>query len=143
MMYKIKILLITLTLVFPFLISAQCRGFSKKDCLPKLDHYIHTGQINSKKIKEGEKIEFMLTFYKGQEYRIIACYEDVFETVNLKVMDSKRRLIYENLSGKDLTFKFKVASTQQLIVSIYAPKSIKNESLEIEGCVSALVGFKF
>ena len=97
MMYKIKILLFTLTLVFPFLISAQCRGFSKKDCLPKLDTYIHTGLINSKKIKEGEKIEFMLTFYEGQEYRIVACYEDVFETVYLKVMDSKRRLIYDKL----------------------------------------------
>ena len=87
-------------------------------------------------------MEFKLTFYKGQEYRIMACHEKTIEKIKFKVMDSKRRLLYESVDSSTNTLNFKVASTQQLIVSISAQGESSSEE-EIEGCVSAIVGFKF
>ncbi len=122
---------------------SQCRGYSKNECLPKLDKYIHTGQLNANKLAQGEKSEFMLTFYAGQEYKIIVCAEDVFDNIVFKIRDVKRRLIYDNLGDGSLSFNFKVASTQQLIISLKVPESDSEDSKKIEGCVSAIIGFKF
>jgi hypothetical protein len=135
-------LLISL-LYMSFSSVAQCNSFTKNNCLTKLDGYIHTGQMNSSSLSPGEKVEFKLTFYKGQEYRIMVCHEQTIEQLTFKVMDSKRRLLYDNLESKTNTLNFKVASTQQLIISIASQKSNSNNQEEVEGCVSAIVGFKF
>jgi len=122
---------------------SQCRGYSKNECMPKLDKYIHTGQLNAVKLSPGEKSEVMLTFYAGQEYKIIVCAEEVFDNIIFKIRDSKRRLIYDNLGDGSLSFNFKVASTQQLIISFKVPESESEGVEEVEGCVSAIIGFKF
>jgi hypothetical protein len=122
---------------------SQCRGYSKNECIPKLDKYIHTGQLNAVKLSPGEKSEIMLTFYAGQEYKIIVCAEEVFDNIIFKIRDSKRRLIYDNLGDGSLSFNFKVASTQQLIISFKVPESESEGADEVEGCVSAIIGFKF
>jgi hypothetical protein len=54
-------------------------------------------------------------------------------------------LYYDNHGGENRTFDFKVAATQQLIVSVIIPeKSSENTDSKKndEGCVSALIGFK-
>ncbi len=135
-------LLISL-IYLPFSSMAQCNSFTKNNCLPQLDGYIQTGQINSSLLSPGDKVEFKLTFYKGQEYRIMVCHENSIEKLNFKVLDSKRRLLYESIGGKKNTLNFKVASTQQLIISIIAQGATINNQEEAQGCVSAIVGFKF
>jgi len=135
------------TFLFSLFISnvdySQCRGYSKNECLPKLEKYIHTGQLNNVKLSAGEKSEFMLTFYAGQEYKIIVCAEDVLDNIIFKIRDSKRRLLYDNLGDGSLSFSFKVASTQQLIISLKVPESDLEDLESVEGCVSAIIGFKF
>jgi len=135
--------LLLLLIYLPFSSMAQCNSYSKNDCLTKLDGYIHTGQMNSSLLSPGENVEFKLTFYKGQEYRIMVCHEKTIKKLKFKVMDVKRRLLYENIESETNTLNFKVASTQQLIISITAQESNTNNQEGIEGCVSAIVGFKF
>ncbi len=142
-MKRIIFVLFLLVAILPFYSYAQCNGYSKQTCLPKLNNYIHTGQLNSTKISPGEKVEFMMTFYQGQEYRIIVCAEETLENIVFKVRDTKRRLIYESSGESGLSFNFKVASTQQLIITLIVPETIDKEKNDTKGCISTIVGFKF
>ena len=140
-MKSLKILLLSL-LFIPFGINAQCKSFTKKQCRPNVAPYIHNGQMNNAILYPEDKADIMLTFYSGQDYRIVVCSEDQLGDVNFKVTDLERKVIYDS-KGKDSdTFDFKVTSTRQLIVTIEVPESQNTHDLDYNGCVSVLVGFK-
>jgi len=139
-----KQVLITLSILFiSSLTYSQCRGFVKQNCEPSLGVYIPTGQLNYTEISPGSKSEFMLTFYKGQDYRIVACADPILTNVHFTVRDANRILIFDSLGQTDLEFDFKVATTQKLIISLIAEELETPSEEEIEGCVSAMVGFKY
>ena len=139
---KQTVVILLVFFLLPIFSFGQCRGYSKKQCLPKLNNYIHTGQLNSARLSTGEQAEFMLTFYAGQDYRIIVCAEDVFEGITFKVKTSKRKLLFNSQQTNNTFFDFRVASTQKLIITFIAPE--KNEkNKDVKGCVTSLVGFKF
>ena len=139
-----KQFLITLSIFFLCSFSySQCRGFVKDNCEPSLGLYIPTGQLNYTEISPGSKSEFMLTFYKGQDYRIIACADPILQNVYFTVRDANRNLVFDSKGETDLEFDFKVAATQKLIISLIAPEMESTSEEEIEGCVSAMVGFKY
>ena len=67
--------------------------------------------------------------------------------------NAKRQLYYDNHGDENRVFDFRVAATQQLIVSIVIPESKeekteaqeeskKNKESIVEGCVSAMIGFR-
>ena len=138
-MNGLKTLLLFVLLV-PFLGNAQCRSYTKKVCRPQLNPYIHNGQMNSAILYPNDKADIMLTFYSGQSYRLIVCSEEQLGEVKFKVMTTDKKVIYES-DGKTNTFDFKVASTQQLIVTVEVPESQTTHDIEFNGCVSVLVGF--
>ena len=132
-------------LVFSFNISAQCRSFNKENCKDLLGKYVPTGENNSVKLSPGDRYQFISTFYEGQSYRIATCADTSLGNIQFTIRNSKRHLYYDN-NGNDIrSFDFKVAATQQLIVSVIIPEKINqtsNSKKDNEGCVSALIGFK-
>ena len=133
-------------LSFSFLIlsitfSAQCRGFSKNNCKGMLGNYIPTGETNNVKLSPGDRYQFISTFYEGQNYRIVTCADTSLGDIQFTIRNSKRHLYYDNHGNENRSFDFKVASTQQLVLSVIIPEK-SSENKDIEGCVSALIGFK-
>jgi hypothetical protein len=144
-MKKLNMILIAMLLgvTLPFALQAQCKGFVKKTCLPKLKPYTINGQVSSAVMSAGESADLQMTFYSGQEYRIIVCSQEVLGKVGFKVLDSGKNEIFNSNENDDpSTWDFKVKSTQQLIIEIVVPALSSPNSLVPTGCVSVLVGFK-
>ena len=123
--------------------NAQCKSFTKKNCLDALDPYVFDGQLNSAILTEGDVAELLLTLYGGQSYRILICGQDILGQIEFNLYDTNRNLIYSN---KDHDFvnhwDFKSNSTQQLIVQVIIPKQESSDDMLHNGCVSILKGFK-
>jgi len=139
-----KLLLLSIfTIVGLSAINAQsCRKFTKQECIPSLTPYIHNGQLNSAVLFPGDIADIQLTFYSGQDYRIIVCNDEGLGDVSFKVLDLERNELYDSKSGEENIFDFKVASTQQLIVEVMVPEGSNTHDIDFQGCVSILVGFK-
>jgi hypothetical protein len=128
-------------LIICFTFSAQCRGFSKNNCKESLDNYVPTGETNNVKLSPGDRYQFISTFYEGQNYRIVTCADTSLGDIRFTIRNSQRQLYYDNNGNENRSFDFKVASTQQLILSVIIPETNQNIK-DQEGCVSALIGFK-
>ncbi len=130
---------------------SQCKMLAKKTCFPALSPFIQNGQLNSAKLSPGETAELQITFYSGQNYRLMVCSEGVLGDVNFKVFDAEKTELFsskkatydeqkDNSSAK--FWDFNVTSTQQLIIGIDVPPSDAPNKLIPDGCVSILVGFQ-
>lgn len=144
-----RYLLIVAACMFIFQANGQCRGFAKANCKEALGGYVSTGETNTSELKPGEKHQFMATFYKGQHYRIAICSDESLGNMHFTIRNAKRQLYFDNHGEEISSFDFKVASTQQLIISLIAPEnnSTTEENAdeskeEISGCVSAITGFR-
>ena len=56
--------------------SAQCKGYTKKHCLPSLSPYVHNGQLTSAVLNPGDSADVALTFNAGKEYRLLVCNQE-------------------------------------------------------------------
>jgi hypothetical protein len=122
---------------------AQCNGFTKKKCIPMLAPYIHNGQLNSTTLMPGENAELLMSFYSGQEYRLLIAGQEILGNIQFKVMDSDHKVLFDNKEHNNVKFwDFNVKSTQQLIVDVIVPEQKIDNSLVQSGCVAVLVGFK-
>ena len=139
----IKIFLILFILVsIPTISMSQCKGFTKKTCVPKIKPYIYNGQLNSALLNEGDVAELLLTFYGNQEYRLVICSQDILGQVEFKLLDTERNVIFNNVDHNYIdNWDFISSSTQQLIVEVTIPESNSGSSTIVSGCVSILVGF--
>lgn len=145
-----RTVLFTAILVASFVFStetqAQCKRYTKKNCLPSLAPYLHNGQLTSAVLNPGNTADIKLTFNAGKEYRVLLCSQEQIGKVQFIVLDKQRRMLYK--SDPETTnpyWDFKVENTQQLIVKIVVPpmeKSNQKTNLMPNGCVSLLVGFK-
>jgi len=120
---------------------AQCNSFTKKKCMPQLTPFMHNGQLNSTTILAGESAELQMTFYSGQEYRLLVCGQEALGDVHFKVKSTDGKIVYD---GKDngSSWDFNVKSTQELTIEVVSPESKSATGLNANGCVSVLVGFK-
>ena len=139
-MKLIKILL-PLFLLMPLLSDAQCRAFTKNQCLPQLDGYVQNDNYNSAMLIPGDDAELLLTFYGGKEYRLVVCAHPILGSVDYEITDTNGDSIYRGNTGAGNTFDFKMVNTQQLIVKLHVPDQKSSVSTH-EGCVSVLVGSK-
>lgn len=136
------ILLVILLGVSSFSYS-QCKGFTKKNCLPQLEPYVYNGQLNSAVLNEGDVAELLLTFYGGQDYRIYICSQEVLGQVEFKLLDTDRNTIFDNTEQEKIDhWDFSANSTQQLIVQVKVPDNTAANEIVNSGCVSILIGFK-
>lgn len=122
---------------------AQCKSFTKNTCRPILEEFIPNENFNSTMLVPGDEAELKLTFYGGQEYRLVVCGHPVLGELEFTVMDKKKNVLYER-KGKDQNnyFDFKLESTQQFLVNVNVPLKDNPNDLIHEGCVSVMVGYK-
>jgi hypothetical protein len=122
-------------------IFGQCKSFTKQVCKPKLSPYIYNGQVNSAILKEGDVAELMMTFYSGQDYRIVVCGEETLKNITFILKDMNGNEIFTN-ADHNMTdhWDFHAKVTQQLTVEVSIP--VLDNNTDDSGCVSILVGFK-
>jgi hypothetical protein len=138
---KLITILLPLFLLMPLLSDAQCRAFTKNQCLPQLDGYVQNDNYNSAMLIPGDDAELLLTFYGGKEYRLVVCAHPILGSVDYEITDTNGDSIYKGNTGSGNSFDFKMVNTQQLIVKLHVPDQKSSVSTH-EGCVSVLVGSK-
>lgn len=138
---KLIKIFIPLFLLMPILSDAQCRAFTKNQCLPLLDGYVQNDNYNSATLIPGDDAELLLTFYGGKEYRLVVCAHPILGSVDFEVTDTNGDSIYRGNTAAGNSFDFKMVNTQQLIVKLHVPEQKSAVSVH-EGCVSVLVGSK-
>lgn len=123
--------------------EAQCRSYSKRKCRPQLGEFVHDGKLNVAVMFPGDKGDMMLTFYAGQEYRLLMCAMPLMGNVAYKVMDTDKNVLFESTIEEKPYLDFSVETTQQLMVQIEVPhQEEKAGDIVYEGCVSVMVGLK-
>ena len=118
--------------------SAQCRSFTKKRCLPKLEEYVQNDNYNTAVLIPGDEAELSLTFFGGRAYRLLVCGHPVLGDLAFQVLDARGNGIYDSTDKDANHFDFRVANTQQMIVRVQVPQS--SAALQHEGCVSIMIG---
>lgn len=140
---SIKSAVLALLICIPFFANSQCKGFTKKECLPGIKPFVYNGQLNSAVLNEGDVAELLLTFYSGQDYRIFVCSQETLGNVEFKLIDTDRNTMFYNKDHDFVKFwDFKSNATQQLIVQVRVPQNDAVSDIIQSGCVSILVGFK-
>ena len=128
----------------PIVANAQCRSFAKNKCMPSMAPYKFNETFNAAQLAPGEEAQVDLTFYSGQEYRLIVCAHPILGAINWKLTDASGKAVFEsNADDPKDHFDFKVATTQKLTVNIAVPAAAKggNNMLTV-GCIGILVGYK-
>ncbi len=120
---------------------AQCNGFNKKKCMPKLLPFEHNGNTSSSEMANGEMMSLLMTFSPGKDYRILLCAEENLGKVQFRMVDANKKIFFDTKNKEYVDhFDFAVKSTQQMTVEITVPASTKPHSQK--GCVSVMVGSK-
>jgi hypothetical protein len=144
-MRLIKTIPLLALLVFAFSgsVDAQCKAFAKKECLPELESYTHDGNYHAAVLVEGEEAELYKTFYSDMEYRVSIVGEDKLPTIEFKVLDINKNVLYSN-KDKDYasTWDFKLQSSQQLKIVVKVSSFNKPGDTPASGCVAIMFGFK-
>lgn len=122
--------------------QAQCRSFTKRNCMTQLDGYMQNDNYNSAILIPGDEAELMLTFLAGQDYRLVVCSHPILGDIQFKILDASGAQLYdsEQASEERDYVDFQVQTTQQLLVQIAVPPS--DAAILHEGCVTVLVGSK-
>ncbi|MEZ4757421.1 MAG: hypothetical protein R2817_11395 [Flavobacteriales bacterium] len=122
--------------------DAQCRSFAKNRCVPGLAPYKFNESFNSAQLSPGEEAEVNLTFYSGQDYRVMVCAHPILGEVNWKLVDANNKIVFESLADEPKPhFDLKVASTLQMKLVVWVPDQPAGQMVHV-GCVAILVGFK-
>lgn len=123
--------------------NAQCKGFIKKRCMPKLLPYVHNGQLNSIDLFPGESASLKIPFHSGHNYRVMACGQEILEGVYFEVYaDDEKTLLYTSKEKASSSWDFSVQSTRELVIRVYAPTEENPSELSPRGCVGLLIGFQ-
>lgn len=144
---RLKTKAVILASLFTFAVAgdlvAQCsKTWVKKKCLPKMAPFINNGQLNTTQLKEGGSTETSLTFYSGQDYRILICSEETLENMSFIVSDMTGKILFDSKLHNDTdVWDFKVQTTTDLKIVVSAGKN-EGGNGTAAGCVSILVGFK-
>jgi hypothetical protein len=138
-----KIIFILIAGFLSYSAYSQCKGFTKKECVPQIKPFTYNGQLNMAVLSPGDVAELVVTFYKGQDYRLFVCSQDNLGKVEFKLLDSERNTIFYNKDHDYVNYwDFHSNATQQLIVQVRVPPLDEDVAVAPTGCVSILIGFK-
>lgn len=132
-------LLLALATMFAIQSQAQCRNFTKKNCLPALDGYVQNDNYNSAVLIPGDEAELELTFLGDTDYRVAVCAHPVLGAVEFDVLDQENIRLWSNSEGAD-HLDFRMENAQRLRFRVKVPET--EAAILHEGCVSILVGSK-
>jgi len=132
-------LLLALVTLLGVQANAQCRTFTKKNCLPTLDGYVQNENYNSAVLIPGDEAELELTFLAGIDYRVAVCAHPVLGAVEFEVLDEQNIRVWSNSDGAD-HLDLRVENAQRLKFKVRVPDT--DAAILHEGCVSILLGSK-
>ena len=132
-------LLLALVTLLAVQANAQCRTFTKKNCLPTLDGYVQNENYNSAVLIPGDEAELELTFLAGIDYRVAVCAHPVLGAVEFEVLDEQNIRVWSNSDGAD-HLDLRVENAQRLKFKVRVPDT--DAAILHEGCVSILLGSK-
>jgi hypothetical protein len=143
MMKKLSIIFLFFAFTAPGLSYAQCKGFTKKKCMPQLGDYVPAENYNSLQMFDGEEAELNLVFVENHDYRIVICSHPILGDVNYQIKTLQGEIVYSNVDheGSNI-FEFSTTSTEKLQIIISVPESESSTGMVQPGCVSILVGNK-
>lgn len=111
--------------------------------MPNLAPYLHNGQLNSTVLFQGETATLLMTFYSGQDYRILVCHHKLLEGTYFTVSDTDDNLIYSSKDKDSNQWDFNVVATQQLHIQVLVPEmKMMFTDMVQSGCVSVMLGFR-
>jgi len=141
--FKIIPILALLIVATSATVSAQCKAFAKKECLPELDNYIHDGNYHAAVLVEGEEAELYKTFYSDMDYRVAIVGDVKLPAIEFRILDASKNVLYSN-KEKDFakTWDFKLEASQQLKLIIKVNSFNKPGETPATGCVAIMFGFK-
>lgn len=131
--------------IFPlaFRTKAQCKGYAKENCFPKLAPFTLDGQVSSAILLAGNKIQTEMILYSDQNYRVLVCAQGVLGKVSFKMLDMDKNIIFNSKENGDTDhWDFNLQSTQQVIIEVEAPSVNSPDGYVPRGCVALIVGFK-
>ncbi|TVR39394.1 MAG: hypothetical protein EA392_06520 [Cryomorphaceae bacterium] len=134
---------IILALILTGSAFGQCKSFTRNSCRPVLEDFIPNENYNSTLLVPGDEAELNLTFFSGQEYRLLVCSHPLLGEVNFTILDDRKNEIYARKSDDQSNyFDFRPESTQKLKLRINVPMKDNPNELIHEGCVTVMIGFK-
>jgi hypothetical protein len=138
-----SIFLLALVTILSYQVSAQCKGFTKRNCLPELTPYLSNGQFNAAFMIPGESADVEINFNQGLTYRVVICADPFLEGLNYQISDQEG-FIYTTDTIKDKTAHtdLEVTQSKALTLTINIPDKENTTGIVRNGCVSILVGFK-
>ena len=116
-----------------------------KNCIPQLKPYTYTDELNKVKLVGDDTTELVLTFFEGQDYRILLCAPPELGNIEFKISDMNGNLLFSN---KDHfytpSWNFKVNETDNYFIQMSLANSNGNveEEIPLQGSVAVLLGFK-
>lgn len=124
-------------------VNAQCKGFTKRNCMQELSPYLSNGQFNGAYMIPGESADVKINFNQGLSYRLIICADPFLENLNYTLKDDKG-VIYLNDTLKETTgfTDLEVTQSKPMTLSISVPEKENTTGIVRNGCVSVLIGFK-
>lgn len=137
-----KNLLINILVIVYFfnsgIVSAQTQ-ISEKSCFDYMDStYISDGQQYRALLNGDEVSEFNITFYGGNQYRIVACGADEDDNIVFTVYDQDHNLLFSNLDYDAIPYwDFKFTSTVNCTIEAKLNTNVKKS-----GIAMLYVGFK-
>jgi hypothetical protein len=141
-MKNFKFILIIIALLGAQSGFSQCRTFVKNNCRDAMGDYIPDENFNSAKLLAGDEAEVKMTFYSGQNYRLLICSHAVLGILEFQIQDIDGTIYFDNTQeGNTNFFDFQLEGTKELVIKIKVPDS-KDKSLNPQGCVAIMVGRK-
>lgn len=140
----LKIAFLTLLSFTTCDIFAQCKGFTKRNCLPELAPYMSNGQMNAAHFVPGENAQLDLNLNKGLSYRLLICADEYLSGLNYKLTDKSSGQVYhkDTLSDVFSISDLKVKQSGLINLEIKVPDQENPTGIVRSGCVTILVGFK-
>ncbi len=123
--------------------NAQCKGFTKRNCLPELAPYSSNGQLNSALLFPEENAEILLNLNKGLSYRILVCADPYLENLTYKLYDQNEFEVFsDTLKNYSSVKDIKVTQSQNLKMKINIPQKNNTTGIKRSGCVTIMMGYK-
>ena len=125
-----------------FVAFSQCKSNAKK-CIPELFPYTLSDELNSVQMTEDVTSDLLLTFFSGQDYRVIVCTPAGLGNIEFKVKDVREHVVF---NSKDHNYAqswdFKVSATDDYFIELNLVNTSADAKKKLKGCVTVLVGFK-
>ena len=137
-MKKFILLLAISIWILPATLRAQCDTIASL-CVKNLTaKYISDGQQYRALLLSKEVAEFNATFYGGTTYRLAACSGLKDGSLEFRVFDKQRNLLFTNIEHKNAPYwDFKFESTMDCIIEAQLiDPNVKS------GCAVLLISFK-